>query len=109
MAFERERQRGLVHPAAIVDHFDSADPAILQRHGNARGPGVDRVLQQFLERGGRTLDHFTRSNAVDQRFWQSSDGGHLPWDSRTGGKIRRAPRTYAHFLLKSIAFFARGR
>ena len=56
MAFERERQRSLVHPAAIVDHLDRTDPALLQRNRDTGRARIDRIFEQFLERGGRA-DH----------------------------------------------------
>jgi hypothetical protein len=54
------------HPAAVVGHLDRRQPAFAQRHGDARGTRVDGVFDQLLERAGRSFDHFTGSDAVDQ-------------------------------------------
>jgi hypothetical protein len=37
-----------------------------QAHGNVLRPGIDRVLDQFLERRSGPLDHLARGDAVDE-------------------------------------------
>ena len=40
----------------------------------ARGAGVDRVLDQFLHRRRRTLDHLAGRDAVDEDGIEAADG-----------------------------------
>jgi hypothetical protein len=43
----------------------SSTTAGLDRDLDPFRPGVERVLDQFLHRRGRPLDHFARGDAVD--------------------------------------------
>ena len=60
------------HAAAVVGHFDQVDAAAAQPHSDARRAGVDRVLDQFLERAGRPFDHFAGSDAIDEMLGQAA-------------------------------------
>ena len=66
-------------------------PPSVQRHGDAGGAGVERVLHQLLHRGGRALDHLAGGDAVDGVGGQDADGGHglAPIESR-GENIARS-------------------
>ena len=66
MPLDRERELLARHADAVIDHREEAAPAFLQDDGDAMGAGVDRVLDQLLDRAGRTLDHLARGDAVDQ-------------------------------------------
>ena len=47
-----------------------------QRHLDPRCAGIDRVLDQFLDRGGRAFDHLAGGDAVDQDRGKRADQGH---------------------------------
>jgi hypothetical protein len=75
VAFQRQRDLVRPHAAAIVGHFDQAQPAFGQAQPPAP-PGIDGVLDQFLERAGRALHHLASGDAVDQRIGQApNDAG----------------------------------
>ncbi len=80
------------HAAAVIDHLDALDAAAGERDRDARRPGVERVLDQLLDRRRRTLDHLAGGDAVDQRLRQQAD-------RRPGGgekeRIGRHRRTIA--------------
>jgi hypothetical protein len=63
---QRQRHVGRPHAAAVVDHFDAVDPAAAKRDLNPSRAGVDRVLDQLLQRAGRSFHHFTGGDPVDQ-------------------------------------------
>ena len=107
--FQRQRHLFGRHAAAIIDHFDCADAAVFEADRDPSRARIDGVLNQFLQRSGRAFDHFSRCDAVYKGFGKASDCGHSTQSSRDGGKIRRPAGNYAQFLVKGIAFFARGR
>jgi hypothetical protein len=76
MPLERERDFLGGHAASVVGHFDPCESAIFDLDRDPRRAGVDCVLDQFLERGGRPLDHFARGNTVDQRLRQAANCRH---------------------------------
>ena len=43
------------------------------RDVDARGAGIERVLDQFLDGAGRALHHFARGDAVDGAFGEAAD------------------------------------
>ena len=53
------------------------ETALGQRHRDPRRAGIDGIFDQFLERGGRTFDHFARGDAVDESFWKAANLRHL--------------------------------
>ena len=64
---DAEGEIGFVHAAPVVGDADEPAPAGLDRDLDPFRPGVERVLDQFLHRRGRPLDHFARSDAVDEQ------------------------------------------
>ena len=66
VALDGQRHLLARHADAVVDHREEAAAALLQDDGDAMGAGVDRVLDQLLDRTRRTLDHLARGDAVDQ-------------------------------------------
>ena len=67
MALDRERKVGFVHAAPVVGHPDEPPPARLDRDLDRPRAGVERVLDQFLDRRSRPLDHFARGDAIDEQ------------------------------------------
>ena len=78
VAFQRQRDFIGPHAAAVIGHFDQVQPALREAHGDVGRAGIDRVLDQFLERGGRPFDHFARGDAIDEFLWQAANCGHGP-------------------------------
>jgi hypothetical protein len=76
MPLQGERDVAGRHTAAVVGHLDPGEPAVHDPYLDPRRSGVDRVLDQFLERRGRPLDHFACSNTVDERLGQAANVGH---------------------------------
>ena len=60
------------HPGAVIGHIDQIDAAICQPDTDPRRAGVDRVLDKFLQRAGRSFDHFARGDPIDQMFRQAA-------------------------------------
>ncbi len=60
--------------AAVVAHPDALPAAILDIDLDAARTGIDAVLQQLLDDGGRPLDDLAGGDLVDQAGWQDLDG-----------------------------------
>ncbi len=78
VAQHREGQAVGVHADAVVGHLDAVDAAAVERHGDARGAGVERVLHQLLHGGGGALDHLAGGDAVDGVLGENANRGHVP-------------------------------
>ncbi len=74
MPLDRQRQLVGAHAAAVVGDGDKGAPAVAQHHVDLPGAGVERVLDQLLDRGGRPLDHLAGGDAVDDGLGQPADG-----------------------------------
>ncbi len=70
-----DRQCQLVggHAAAIVDDSNQILATLLERDIDTRGAGIDRILDQFLDRRRRALDDFARGDAIDEDRGQQAD------------------------------------
>ena len=60
-----KREIGFVHAPPVVDDPDEPPSASLDRDFDRLRAGVERVLDQFLDRRRRPLDHLARGDAVD--------------------------------------------
>ena len=67
MPFDRKREVGLVHASPVVGDADEAPSAGLDRDLDRRRAGVERILDQLLDRRGRPLDHLAGGDAVDEQ------------------------------------------
>ncbi len=69
------RQSGVLfrHPAAVVHDGDQVLAAILDGHQNLLGSRVNRIFNELLDDGGRTLHHLSGGDLVDQRFVEDAD------------------------------------
>jgi hypothetical protein len=74
VAGQRQRQLGGRDAAAVVAHADQPDAAFLEFDIDAQRTGVERVLDQFLDHRGGSLDDFAGRDLVDQRFRELADG-----------------------------------
>ena len=71
---DRQRELFRRHAASVVGDRDQRPPAVAQHHVDAPRAGVDRVLDQLLDRRGGALHHLARGDAVDQGRRQAPDG-----------------------------------
>ena len=76
VALHRERELVRRDAAAIVGDRDQRPPAAAQLDRDPRRTGIDRVLDQLLDRGRRPLDHLTGGDPVDHAWRQGADGWH---------------------------------
>ena len=68
VAFHRHRHFSGRDAAAVVSDVDQRLAALLHRHVDATGAGVQRVVQQFAHHRGWALDHLARGDlAADLR------------------------------------------
>jgi len=65
-----------VHPAPVVGDPHEREPALVGVHRDARGPRVERVLDQLLHHGGGALHHLAGGDLVDETGGQEADAGH---------------------------------
>ncbi len=54
----------------IISHTNQRFAAVRHINADAARAGIYRVFKQFLDRRGRSFNHFTRSNAIDGRLIQ---------------------------------------
>ncbi len=73
-----QRQLVRVHAAAVIGDLDPLDAAACEPHGDARGAGVQRVLDQLAHRRRRPLDHLAGGDAVDRGLGQQADARRTP-------------------------------
>ena len=74
VALHRQSEVVARHAGAVVGHADQPPAAGLGRHLDAPRAGVERVLHQFLDGAGGTLDHLAGGDAVDDGFGELADG-----------------------------------
>ncbi len=73
VARHRERQVLARDAAAVVGDADALDAAVLEVDVDLRGAGVERVLEQLLQRRRRPLDDFAGGDLVDEQVGQRPD------------------------------------
>src|SRR5258706_102296 len=76
MARDGQAQLRLADAAAVVADFEELGAAGRELHANVVRAGVEAVFEQFLQRGRRPLDNFSRGDLVDQKVGQHANGGH---------------------------------
>ena len=64
MAFKTEDGVVRSHAAAVVNHLDEGPARVADNYSDLAGPGVHRVLHQFLHNGSRPLDDFSGGDHV---------------------------------------------
>jgi hypothetical protein len=90
----RHRQRQILglDAAAVVHDPHQRDPALLERHVDAAGPGVERVLQQLLDHARRPLHDLAGRDAVDHRWREFLDASHaIPTPPRASEPVHAGP------------------
>ena len=73
MAIDRKRQILRAHAVPVVADADQPPPARPDDDLNAARPGVERVLDQLLHHGGRTLDDLACGDAIDKHRVETAD------------------------------------
>jgi hypothetical protein len=76
VAGEGQRQVVGLDAAAVVGHTDQVGAAPGHLDVDARGAGIDGVLQQLLDDAGRPLHDLAGGDLADERGRQPSDPGH---------------------------------
>ena len=61
-------------PAAIVDDPDKPAAAHFDRDVDPARAGVERILDELLDSGGRPLDDLARRDAIDKHRIETADG-----------------------------------
>jgi hypothetical protein len=62
----RQRQVLALDPGPVVGDGNSLDDADCELDVDLRRSGIERVLEQFLQRGGRAFDDLAGGDLVDQ-------------------------------------------
>ena len=73
MALDREMHLGPRHAAAVVADRDQCHPALGKLDADAARAGVERVLDQLLQRARGPLDDLSGRDLVDEMVWQAAD------------------------------------
>ena len=73
MALDAEREVVGVHAGAVVADADQRPPARFDRRFDATRAGVERVLDQLLDRRRRPLDHLAGGDAVDEQRFETAN------------------------------------
>src|SRR5207253_6226802 len=61
---------------AVVPDAEPFRATELDVNREAAAAGIDRVFDQLLDDGGRTLDHFARGDLVGEISWETGDAAH---------------------------------
>ena len=95
----RERQIVRINPIAVVANSDQACTTLLDVDLDARGAGVEAVLDQFLDHRRRPFDDLAGGNLVDQFDREGTDARHDGTENRARIRAeRRKPLRQGRFL-----------
>ena len=66
----RMAQKGIphivrLHPGPVVRNPDQRNSAVLDFHLHSGCPGIDRILHQLLDYGGRAFYHLSGGDLID--------------------------------------------
>ncbi len=84
VAFEAEQGVIAAHAEAVVRDADQASAASLDFHGDARGAGVEGILDEFLNHAGGAFDHFASGDLVGDLFRQEANAVHRGAGAKRG-------------------------
>ena len=76
MALKGQQRVVAHHSAAVVGDVDELAPAGLDVNADARGSGVQGVLDQLLDHRGRTLHDFAGGDFVGDMFGENVNAAH---------------------------------
>src|SRR5262245_10694512 len=80
VALDRELERVLIHPLAVVLDDDERGAAFGDRDGDTPCARIERVLDELLDRACRALDHLAGRDPVDRAFLELADARKRHWD-----------------------------
>src|SRR5262249_16801014 len=88
---EGQQQVVRLDTAAVIDDAQEVDAALPDLDVEARGAGVDAVLEQLLQHAGGPLDDLARGDLCDDVLGQDLDATHDPLrpEERAAGSYRR--------------------
>ena len=76
VALEGEQRVVAIHALAVVGHADQLASAAFDFDPDARGAGVQGILQQLLDYGGGTVDHLARGDLIGDLVRKNADAAH---------------------------------
>ena len=76
MALEGEQRIVAHHAATVVHDADELAAAAFDLDADAGGAGVERVLEQLLDHGRGTVDHFAGGDLVGDLVGEYVDAAH---------------------------------
>ena len=74
--FQRQCHVGRRHAAAVVRNLDQGKATFGQPDSDVGGSGIQRVLDQFLQRGGGPFHHLAGGDAVDEIVGKAANDRH---------------------------------
>ena len=82
-------RRALVKVVNPDLHKGKPHAPLLERDGNPRRPGIERVLKELLDHARRAFDHLASGDPIHDRHRQGVDAAHgsaigPPWRRRHG-------------------------
>jgi hypothetical protein len=75
-AFEAEQRIVTIHAGPVVGDPNETAAASPDFDGDFFGVGIERILDEFLDDAGRSLDHFAGGNLVGDLFGEKPDAVH---------------------------------
>ena len=87
MPLHREGELVAGDARAVVGDADAPDAAALEIHVDLRGARVERILEEFLQRRGRTLDDLARGDLIDEVVGQRLNPRHGKGGEREEGPL----------------------
>src|SRR4029078_1011151 len=93
-----------VHAFAVVFDADQPLAAAVDGDRDPRGPGVQRVLAQLLDDGGRALDDFAGGDLVREIRSKPVNFRHRFPDSRYPRSEVRGPRSEVRYPISDIRY-----
>ena len=81
-----------VHPRAVVDDPDQADPSAPRHDFDVLRPGIEAVLNEFFDDGRRAIDHLAGGDLASEGIREDSDAAHGGWGKDLAGdRVDRNP------------------
>ena len=88
MTLDRQGQLVRGHAVTVVGDQDPGQAAAVRLDLDTLRPGVERILDQFLDGAGRTFDHLAGGDAVDGFGGETTDGHGIREDRPLSGAGR---------------------
>jgi len=89
-----------VHAAAVITHRNKAGPSAGEIHPNSGRSGVQAVLDEFLDEGGRPLNNLARRNLARNVIRQKANFSHTWNGGAVAEPLQQKPK---EFLRKGLA------